>query len=94
MPTKKRSVIVTTQHRGVFFGFLSEDNGKESVVLTKARNVIHWDGKRGFLGLATHGPEGGSRIGSTAKRILLYDITSVADCTEEAEKSFSKWPQP
>lgn len=96
MATKKakRPVIVTTAHRGVFFGLLAEDNGKDSVVLTEARNVLEWTGRRGFLGMSAHGPEKGSRLGSTASRITLYDITGVADCTPEAAKALAAWPQP
>ena len=96
MATKKtqRNVIVTTNHRGVFYGTLDADNGKESVVLTHARNVIYWSGKRGFMGLASHGPEKDSRIGSTAQRITLYEITGVVDCTEAAVSAFAAWPEP
>lgn len=81
-----RPVVVTTAHRGVFFGFLSadQDESARSLILTDCRNVIYWSGTRGFLGLSSHGPEEGSRIGSTAPRVLLHDVTSVADCTDEA----------
>ena len=89
----ERCVIVTTAHRGVFFGELADDKGKESVVLDRARNIIRWSGRRGFLGLATYGPEKESAIGATANRILLYDITGVADCTVEAVEAFRRWPE-
>lgn len=97
MATEKkteRCVLVTTAHRGVFFGVLASEESHVEVVLTKARNVISWSGHRGFLGLASHGPELDSRIGSTAERIRLYDVTSITDCTAEAVASFRCWPEP
>ena len=100
MATKKkveqaeRCVLVTTAHRGVFFGALASEESHAEVVLTGARNVISWSGRRGFLGLASHGPEKESRIGSTAGRVRLYDVTSITDCTDAAVKCFRGWPEP
>jgi small nuclear ribonucleoprotein (snRNP)-like protein len=97
MATKKkieRHVLVTTAHRGVFFGTLASEESHAEVVLTAARNVISWSGRRGFLGLASHGPERESRIGSTAERIRLYDVTSITDCTAAAVACFRGWPEP
>ena len=91
-----KPVLVTTSHRGVFFGQLDTDTQNEAdktLTLTNCRNVIKWTGTHGFLGLAHHGPEEGSRIGSPAPRVLLHDITSVTDCTEEATERFASWPE-
>ncbi|TPV94879.1 MAG: hypothetical protein B7733_13160 [Myxococcales bacterium FL481] len=87
-------VLVTTVHRGVFFGRLSEDQDEnnKTLVLTGCRNVIYWAGSRGFLGLAERGPDDGSRIGAMAPRVRLHDITSVSECTPEAAKKFEEWP--
>lgn len=86
-------VIVTTAHRGVFYGLLSDDQDRTSkaLTLTNCRNAIYWSGKRGFLGLASHGPEGGSTIGATAPRVLLHDVTSVTECTEAAANKWGSW---
>jgi len=91
---KKQPVIVTTEFRGVFFGYLNGAKSQESVELTNARNVIFWSGNRGFLGLAKHGPESESRVGSIVDKLTLYKVTSISDCTPEAEKKFLHWPQP
>ena len=90
----ERCVIVTTAHRGVFFGALLEQQGREWCRLGGVRNVIYWAGTRGFLGLAAHGPERGSKIGSTAQEVTLYDLTSISDCTPEAVAAFRGWPEP
>lgn len=88
-----KPVIVTTQHRGVFYGRLSDDQDEDSrtLVLTNCRCAIYWAGKKGFLGLASDGPDDGSTIGATAPEVRLHDITSVSLCTEEAAKIWEEW---
>ena len=52
-------VIVTTEHRGVFFGWAQpkELSIKEKIFLVRLRNVIYWSSETGgFLGLAANGP--------------------------------------
>ena len=61
--TKERAVLVTTAHRGVFFGYATNTDGA-TIALRSARNCIYWPiEQKGFLGLATAGPLKGSRIG-------------------------------
>jgi len=79
-------VLVTTEHRGVFFGYINpeDEENKAKLRVRKCRCAIYWSGERGFLGLASHGPEDGSHIGSEAPVVTLHDITNVARCTDEA----------
>lgn len=87
-------VLVTTSHRGVFFGRLEADADvtARTLTLTHVRNAIHWSGPKGFLGLAADGPGDGSRIGATATLpVVLHDITSVSYCTPEAAKKWEEW---
>jgi hypothetical protein len=87
-----KPVLVTTTHRGVFFGYLETDDSPDSVRLTRARNVVYWSADtRGFLGLAKNGPTEGCRIGPEAS-ITLYGITCVADMTDEAVERFEAAP--
>ena len=88
-----KAVIVTTQHRGVFFGRLEngQDETARSLVLVGCRNAMYWSGTRGFLGLASHGPEPESKIGATAPRVLLHDVTSITDCTDVAAEKWESW---
>lgn len=84
-PRTQRAVVVTTEHKGVFFGYLVKDNGKTSVELRNARNCISWtENVKGFVGLAVSGPKDGSRVGPAAPTMTLYGITSVLGCTDEA----------
>jgi hypothetical protein len=87
----ERPVLVTTAHRGVFFGYLNgDDDGGTTVKLHRARNCIYWSADvKGFLGLAANGPTAGCRIGPAAD-IVLRDVTSVSEVTPEAAE---KWGQ-
>ena len=88
---KERPVLVTTAHKGVFMGYATETNG-DTIYLRAARLCVYWSADlRGFMGLATVGPNKQCKIGP-AGDITLRDITSVVECTPEAvtqwEKSF------
>lgn len=89
-----KPVLVTTQHRGVFYGYLlaEADETARTLVLYRCRNAIYWSGSKGFLGLASDGPEKESRIGSVAPRVMLHDVTSVSDCTAKAAEAWDNWP--
>ena len=91
-PTAKaRPVLVTTAHRGVFFGYCT-NTGSDPIRLTKARNVIYWPASnRGFLGLAADGPAQGSRVGPAAD-IELRGITCVAEVSAAAVARFEASP--
>lgn len=83
--TETKAVIITTSHRGVFFGDLEKGTEESrTITLTNARNAIYWATSRGFIELAQVGPNKASKIGATAPRIVLHDVTSVTECTEAA----------
>ena len=86
-----RPVVVTTAHRGVFFGYASDIDG-ETISLTRARLCIYWSADvRGFMGLASAGPSSTCRIGPPAD-ITLRSITSVVECTPGAAKAWEAQP--
>lgn len=84
----EKAVLVTTEHGGVFFGYLRNDRDlPNSVTLGKVRNCIYWSADiGGFLGLAQIGPSSKCKIGIQAEEITLYHITSIAPVSEPAEK--------
>ena len=87
-----RRVIVTTSHRGVFFGTLAADGG-DSVTLQDARNILRWGpDTRGFLGLAATGPSPDSRVGPAVPELSLRGITSVTRCTDIAVAAIEAGP--
>jgi hypothetical protein len=84
-----RPVVVTTAHRGVFFGYAKDTDGPQ-ITLEQARLAIYWSSDvQGFMGLASKGPTSGCRIGPPAI-ITLRDITSVLEVTPEAEEAWLK----
>ncbi len=88
---KERAVLVTTEFRGVFFGYATDTDG-ETVALRRARNCIYWsEDVRGFLGLATTGPSAKCRIGPAAD-VELRKVTCVAAVTESAAAAWEAAP--
>lgn len=89
--TTKRAVLVTTEHRGVFFGYATETSG-ETIKLTDARLCLYWSRDvKGFMGLASNGPSATCRIGPAAD-IELRKITAIATVTPEAEAAWLAAP--
>lgn len=89
--TKARPVLVTTAHRGVFFGYATDTTG-ETIKLAKARLCIYWSADmKGFMGLAERGPSKDCRIGPAAD-IELCNITAVVELTKEAVTAWEAAP--
>ena len=87
----ERAVLVTTTHKGVFFGYATETDGN-TIALRAARNCIYWPAEnKGFLGLASEGPAKGARVGPAAD-IEIRDITCVAECSDAAVKAWEQAP--
>ena len=79
-----RPVLVTTEFRGVFFGYADDTSG-DTIALTNARNCIYWPSENGgFGGLASEGPVKGSRIGARVEKLELRKIASVAEVSADA----------
>lgn len=90
-PANARAVLVTTEHRGVFFGYATRTDGA-TIKLARARNCVYWDASvRGFLGLASTGPGPECRIGPPAD-IELRKITCVADVSDAAVTAWESQP--
>ena len=84
---KERAVLVTTAHRGVFFGYATKTDG-ETIKLARSRLCLYWSKEvKGFMGLAANGPSASCRIGPAAD-IELRNITAVLEVTPEA---VAKW---
>lgn len=79
-----RPVLITTEYRGVFFGYADDTSG-DTITLTNARNCLYWSNQvGGFLGLAKTGPDAESRIGAEIGKIELRKITAVAEVSPAA----------
>lgn len=91
MKNSEMAVVVTTAHRGVFFGYATEIDGA-IIKLRAARNCLYWPSEnKGFIGLATMGPLKGARVGPAAN-ISLRDITGVVECSADAVVAWESAP--
>ena len=88
--TTKQPVIVTTEHRGVFFGYINPDTIHHDVVaLAGARLCVYWSrDMQGFMGLASKGPSKDCKIGPATDIPSLRSITGIFAVTKKAEE---KW---
>jgi hypothetical protein len=87
----ERAVIVTTAHRGVFFGYATKTDG-ETIKLARGRLCVYWSADcKGFMGLAANGPTKSCKIGPAAD-IELRNITAVLDVTPDAAAAWEKAP--
>ncbi len=88
---KPRPVLVTTAHRGVFFGYADKTAG-DTIRLTGGRLCVYWSKDvRGFMGLAASGPSKDCRIGPPAT-IELRNITAVLEVSKEAVANWEAAP--
>ena len=83
-------VLVTTEARGVFFGYADDYSG-DPITLKNARNCIYWHKSvGGFVGLAVTGPNSQCRIGAQVGAIELRGITSVSQVDAVAVLAWEK----
>lgn len=83
-------LLVTTAHRGVFFGY-GKPSDEKTIKLANARMVVYWSSDvRGVMGLAAVGPNKQCRVGPKVPAMTLSDVTAVVECTDEAVKEFER----
>lgn len=90
----KKPVVVTTKHRGVFFGYVEDDSQTPiKITLSNARMCVYWDSvTKGVFGLAATGPTQNCRIGLAVPKFEAWEITAVIDCTPEAAEKWESAP--
>lgn len=91
---KEIAVVITTEHRGVFFGYIDPKTvNDDAISLRAARNCVSWSSDvKGFIGLASTGPSKSCKIGPAADMPSLRKITSVLACTPEATTAWENAP--
>jgi hypothetical protein len=90
-----RPVIVTTEHKGVFFGYLPDGQDPDAAVveIQHGRMAIFWSADvRGLPGLAAHGPTVGCRISPPVPGWRLKAVSSVLEVTPEAARAWELAP--
>jgi hypothetical protein len=84
-------VLVTTLHRGVFFGYTDDYSG-DTITLQKGRMAIYWSmDVKGCFGLAATGPSKHCRVGPPST-IEVRNVTAVALVSDEAVNAWEQAP--
>ena len=88
----KQALVVTTEHRGVFFGYGEVTDG-DTIRLEQCRMCVFWPAEnKGVVGLAADGPKKGAKIGPPAPAMTLRGVTAVMEASEGAAKAWEKGP--
>lgn len=91
-PVKKVPVVVTTAHRGVFYG-VGIPSDAETITITDARMCVYWSQDvRGVLGLASSGPSKNCKVTLPVPSLTLRDVTAVIVCSQEAAEAWGRGP--
>lgn len=86
-----KAVILTTEHRGVFYAEVDPDVDLSPSTLKDLKNcrmAIYWGTTKGIHELAETGPTGKSKISAKADIPVLHKVTAVFSVTDEARE---KW---
>ena len=86
-----KSVIVTTKHRGVFFGNVADPSPAQTeLTLEDAVMVIYWGTTKGLGQLAATGPTEKSRLSAVVPKWHLRGVTSILECSGVAVDAFAE----
>jgi len=92
MENGKQPLVVTTEHRGVFFGY-GTPTDKNTIRLERARMCVYWpEENHGVIGLAADGPKKGAKVGPAALMLTLRGVTAVMEVGEKAAKAWESEP--
>lgn len=90
--TELHPLLVTTEHRGVFFGY-GQVTIENVIRLVNARMITYWSSAmKGLPGLAAIGPDSSCKVGLAAPAITLQKVTSIMEVSPEAVEKFEKGP--
>lgn len=86
-----KNVLITTQHRGVWFAQVDANADLTQKTLTNLKNTrmaIYWGTTKGLHELCDTGPTSSSKISAVSGIEVLHDITAVFQVSDQAAK---KW---
>jgi hypothetical protein len=86
-----KNILITTQHRGVFFAQVEDSTDLTQKTLTNLKNcrmAIYWGTNKGVMQLASEGPTSSSKIGASADVDVMHDITAIFTVSDNAA---AKW---
>lgn len=88
-----KAIIITTKHRGVFFGRVAENepiDGEHIKNVHGCRMAIQFGTDRGVMQLAETGPTDRSKISARADMPIIRDVTAVMSVTDAAAELWDK----
>ena len=86
-----KNILVTTEHRGVWFAQVKDNHRLTEKTLTNLENcrmAIYWGTTKGVQQLADTGPTESSKISAPSDIPVLHDVTAVFSVSPEAAE---KW---
>ena len=85
-------LVVTTAHKGVFFGY-GQPTKNKAIRLTDVQMCVYWSADvKGVVGLAANGPTLGCKIGPAAPAMTVQDVTAVMEVSKSAEVAWKAQP--
>ena len=84
-----KNILVTTEHRGVWFCQVPEDKDLTPTTLTdlkNARMAIRWGTTNGLQELCKVGPNEDSKISMASDIKVLHKVTAIFEVTDKAAK--------
>lgn len=89
---KRQALIVTTEHKGVFFGY-GVPSTEKVIRMEEVQMAVYWSADcHGILGLAADGPTKGCKIGPPAPAMTLQGVTGVIEVSAKAEEAWKRQP--
>lgn len=89
---KQIPLVVTTAHKGVFFGYGTPTTDK-TIRIERAQMCVYWSSDvKSVVGLAANGPSKGCRVGPPAPAMTLQDVTGIIEASPEAEAKWKEQP--
>ena len=88
-----KTVLITTEHRGVWYAEVADDADLTTPTLTNLKNcrmAIYWGTERGIHQLCETGPTKDSRISAPADVLVLHKVTGVFAITDVAAKAWNR----
>lgn len=87
-----KPLVVTTQHRGVFFGY-GQVTTEKTIRLEDAQMCVYWSSDvKGVVGLAADGPTASCKVSEPAPAITVQDVTAVMEVSKKAEAAWKQKP--
>lgn len=86
--------IVRADRAGVFFGNIESIEGN-TVVMTNARRIWHWEGAASLSELAMHGTSNprDCNFPCAVDKIKIFGVIEIIDVTEKAAASIDEVPE-